>query len=103
MLQKSYAGIVTAALIIEVIDEGPFFAVVEEYPDHAEAARKGGVLFFDYLSLSPKVIPEMFHRISYSEIQSRSHVFMIHFSVGRNPFDQEEARAGRINGPFCYI
>lgn len=38
MLQKPDAGIVTAALIIKVVDKGPFLAVGEEDPDHAETA-----------------------------------------------------------------
>jgi len=73
-LQKSDPEVVAAGLVIEVIDKGPFLSVVEKHPDHAEAARKGGVFFFDYLPFSPKVITEMFYRISHSEIQSRTHV-----------------------------
>jgi hypothetical protein len=38
MLQKSDAGIATAALVIEVVDKRPFLAVGEEDSDHAETA-----------------------------------------------------------------
>ncbi len=72
-LQESDSEVVTTGLVIEVIDKGPLLPVIEEYPDHAEAARKRGVLFFNHLPISPKVIPEVFHRVSHSEIQSRSH------------------------------
>ena len=38
MLQKSYTEVVTAGLIVEVVDKRAFLAVGEEDPDHTETS-----------------------------------------------------------------
>lgn len=59
--------------MVEIVDEGPFLAVGEHYPDHAEPAGEGGVLLLDHLTRAPSKIMPVFHFVAYFEVQPLSH------------------------------
>jgi hypothetical protein len=42
--------IIAAAFVIEIVDKGPFYPVLENYSDETYPARQNRVFFFDYLS-----------------------------------------------------
>ncbi len=58
-LKCADASEVTTAVILEVINEGPFNLIFKKYPHHTETARQCGVLLFNHLPLSPLRITEV--------------------------------------------
>lgn len=58
-LKDSQACVVAAALIVEVVDEGTFLAVLEKDPDQTEPAGKRGVGLLHYLPVAPCKITEV--------------------------------------------
>jgi hypothetical protein len=76
-LNDTDAGKVTAAVILEVINECPFDLIIEKYPYHAETAGQRGVLLFNHLSLSPLRITEMRYPVTDPQIASLRHTASI--------------------------
>ncbi len=59
VLDQSKPGIITAAFIIEVIDEGPFYAVFKDDSDHAESTFKYGMALLCNKAISPGVVSQV--------------------------------------------
>jgi hypothetical protein len=71
------AGKITAAVILDVINECPFYFISETYPYHAETTDQPGVLLFNHLSLSPLRITEMRYPVTDPQIASLRHTASI--------------------------
>ena len=76
-LDDADAGKVTAAVILEVINECPFDLISETYLYHAETAGQRGVLLFNHISLSPLRISEVRYPVTDPQITSLRHTASI--------------------------
>jgi hypothetical protein len=65
---KAYAEVIAAMLMVEVVYEGSFLAVVEQDPDHAEAAGERRMFFLDDFTPAPGVMFPVFDPVAQLEI-----------------------------------
>ncbi len=94
MSGESDVKIVTAVLMVHIVDEGPFLAVIEEYPDHAESPGKGGVFLFHHPSLSPNMILSVHHDVAQMKKQSLRH--NLYYNEVRTSFLPDSVRVIRL-------
>jgi hypothetical protein len=62
---EAYSEIIAAGLIIKIVDERPFFAVIKEDPYHAEPSRQRGMFLFNYFSPAPEGKTPVFDNVSH--------------------------------------
>jgi hypothetical protein len=52
-LRETNTRIIAAVVVVQIIDEGSFFSVVEEHPNHAEATKYFRISLLNHPAFSP--------------------------------------------------
>lgn len=65
---KPYTEVITAVLVIEVVDERALLSVVEKDPYHAEPPGEGRVFLLDDLALAPRIVSTVFDLVAQPQI-----------------------------------
>jgi hypothetical protein len=69
----SESRIIAATFMVEIVDKGSFYPVLEDYSDETYPAGQDRVFLFDHFSGSPCVMVRVPHHISDSQVKSRLH------------------------------
>lgn len=73
ILHNAYPGVVATAMVVQVIDEKPFYTVLENNSHHTEAAFHHGVPLFDDFTNPPLEKPEVCDLVAGLEIKPPVH------------------------------
>jgi hypothetical protein len=70
---NAYSEVITAGLIVKIIDERPFYPVIKEDSHHTEPSRQRRMFLFNYVTSAPEGKAPVFDGVSHLQIQLLSH------------------------------